>query len=388
VPPILYLFALTNLVIGTGAFVLTGILKPMGDSLGISVAAAGQAITAYASALLAPLAVVATGKWPRKRAIQFALLLFLAGSVVCAMSTSLGTLLAGRVLMGVGAMFTALASGLVVAMVPADMRARALAFGFLGISLSYAIGLPLGTWLGFAYGWHAPVILVAVCSVLALLGLSVFLPHDIQAPGASFDGLGNALRRPDILRVWLRTLLYFVAIFNVFAYVGPVLLALFPMPAQQLSFTLVLFGVSGVVGTFVGGWASDRFGAIRALRVSLAVFIATMACVPLTQGSYPLVVAVFVVWGVAGFSLAAPQQARLATLAPAQAPLLLSLNGSMIYMGTALGAAVSGALADSLGFAKLAWVGIPFALVAYLTLWFDRGGAPPIAPAAEPIAAR
>jgi MFS transporter, DHA1 family, inner membrane transport protein len=387
VPPILYLFALTNLVIGTGAFVLTGILKPMGDSLGISVAAAGQAITAYAvaSALLAPLAVVATGKWPRKRAIQFALLLFLAGSVVCALSTTLGTLLAGRVLMGVGAMFSALASGLVVAMVPAAMRARALAFGFLGISLSYAIGLPLGTWLGFAYGWHAPVILVAVCSVLALLGLSVFLPRDIQAPGASFAGLGDALRRPDILRVWLRTLLYFVAIFNVFAYVGPVLLALFPMPAQQLSFTLVLFGVSGVVGTFVGGWASDRFGAIRALRVSLAVFIATMACVPLTQGSYPLVAAVFVVWGVAGFSLAAPQQARLATLAPAQAPLLLSLNGSMIYLGTALGAAVSGALVDSLGFAKLAWVGIPFALVAYLTLWFDRS-APLAPPKAAPTA--
>jgi hypothetical protein len=61
----LHLFALTNLVIGTGAFVLTGILKPMGDSLGISVAAAGQAITAYAiaSALLAPLACRWASGW-------------------------------------------------------------------------------------------------------------------------------------------------------------------------------------------------------------------------------------------------------------------------------------------------------------------------------------
>lgn len=381
-PPILYLFALTNLVIGTGAFVLTGILKPMGDSLGISVAAAGQAMTAYAvaSAFIAPLAVVATGKWRRKLAIQFALLVFLAGTVVCAMSPSLGILLSGRVLMGVGAMFTALASGLVVAMVPPALRARALAFSFLGISLSYAIGLPLGTWLGFAYGWHAPLILVAVCAVLALLGLTVFLPHDSQAPGASFAGLSEALRRPDILRVWLRTLLYFVAIFNVFAYVGPVLLALVAMPAQQLSFTLVLFGVSGVVGTFVGGWAADRFGAIRALRLSLAVFIATLICVPLTQGNYPLVVTVFVVWGIAGFSLAAPQQARLASLSPAQAPLLLSLNGSMIYLGTALGAAISGALADTVGYSKLAWIGIPFAVVAYITLWFDSAGAKQAAP--------
>jgi MFS transporter, DHA1 family, inner membrane transport protein len=64
-PPILYLFALTNLVIGTGAFALTGIIKPMSDDLGVSVAAAGQAMTAYAiaSAFLPPLAIVLMGRW-------------------------------------------------------------------------------------------------------------------------------------------------------------------------------------------------------------------------------------------------------------------------------------------------------------------------------------
>jgi MFS family permease len=150
-PSILYLFALTNLVIGTGAFVLSGILKPMSDSLGVSVAAGGQAMTAYAfaSAFVAPLVLVALGSWSRKRAIQFALLLFLAGSLVCALSLNLAALLSGRVLMGVGSMFSALTAGVVVAMVPPAMRARALALSFLGISLSYAIGLPLGTWLGF-----------------------------------------------------------------------------------------------------------------------------------------------------------------------------------------------------------------------------------------------
>jgi DHA1 family inner membrane transport protein len=62
----------------------------------------------------------------------------------------------------------------------------------------------------------------------------------------------------------------------------------------------------------------------------------------------------------------------LATLAPAQAPLLMSLNGSMLYVGTALGAVISGAFIGSLGFDKLSWVGLPFALVALTTLWFDR----------------
>lgn len=372
-PPVLYLFALTNLVIGTGAFVLSGILLPLSASLQISVAAAGQAMTAYAlaSAFLAPVLVVATGQWSRKWAILFSLLLFAGGTVVCALATALPMLLAGRLVMGAGAMFSALASGVVVALVPPAQRGRALSLSFLGISLSYAVGVPLGTWLGYAHGWQAPLWLVAGCCLMALAILATWLPRKIQAPGASFTGLAHVARQGLVLRVWLRTLLYFIAIFSVFAYIGPVLQALNPLSPGQLSFTLVMFGLSGVVGTILGGWATDHFGPIRSQRVMLVVLVLMMALVPLTRGHYVLCVAVFVVWGVAGFGLMAPQQSMLAQAAPQQAPLLMSLNASMLYGGTALGSVISGSFISTLGFERLAWVGLPFGLLALATLWFD-----------------
>ena len=40
-------------------------------------------------------------------------------------------------------------------------------------------------------------------------------------------------RQSAVLRTWLRTLLYFMAIFSVFAYIGPVLQALNPMSSTQ-----------------------------------------------------------------------------------------------------------------------------------------------------------
>ena len=43
-PRSLFSFRLANLVIGTGAFVLGGILGPISESLDVSVQAAGQAI--------------------------------------------------------------------------------------------------------------------------------------------------------------------------------------------------------------------------------------------------------------------------------------------------------------------------------------------------------
>jgi len=194
------------------------------------------------------------------------------------------------------------------------------------------------------------------------------LPKSIAAVGASFAGLPRLLAQPAVASVLALTLLYFTAIFLVFSYIGPVLQALVPMSHEWMSLTLMFFGLAGVVGTLVGGWANDRFGAARTLPVQLTVLATTMALVPLTQGHYAWMLAVFVVWGVAGFGMMAPQQSRLAALSPAQTPILLSLNASMLYLGTAAGAAIGGAVVGDVGFAHLAWVGVPFALAGLATL--------------------
>ena len=379
-PPVLYLFALCNLVIGSGAFVLGGILVPLSQSLQVSLAAAGQVMTAYAlsTALLAPVLILATARWPRKRAIQLALALFTAGCVLSALSNSLAMLMLGRVLMGAGAMFTAAASALAVSLVAPALRGRALSITFLGMSISYAVGVPVGAWLGFEYGWRVPVWLSAGASLAALVAASWLVPAKLATGGANFAGFGVAARQPAVLRTWLRTLLYFVAIFSVFAYIGPVLQALNSMGATQLSVTLAVFGLAGVVGTLTGGWANDRFGALPTMRVQLTVLVLTMAVLPLTRGHLYATLAALIVWGIAGFGVMSPQQSRLAGLAPAQAPLLLSLNGSMLYLGTALGAVISGSALGYIDLSQLAWVGIPFGLLALLTLAFEPAHVPPL----------
>ena len=380
-PAVLYLFALCNLVIGSGAFVIGGILLPISESLKVSLAAAGQAMTAYAiaTALLAPLLIVLTARWPRKRAIQLALTLFGVGCVVCALSGNLTVLLLGRVLMGAGAMFSAAASALAVSLVAPALRGRALSITFLGMSISYAVGVPVGAWLGFEYGWRVPVWLSAGASGVMLLAASRWVPANMSSAGVRFAGFGAVARQSAVLRTWLRTLLYFMAIFSVFAYIGPVLQALNPMTSTQLSITLAVFGLAGVVGTLSGGWANDRFGPIRSQRAQLVLLIILMLVLPLTRGHPPATLVVLVLWGIAGFGMMAPQQSLLVGLSAAQAPLLLSLNGSMLYLGTALGAVISGSLIGHLDLSELSWVGVPFALLALGTLAFEPAQLRPLA---------
>lgn len=372
-PPLLYLFCLVNLVVGTGAFIMGGILGPVAAGLGSTVPAVGQAMTAYAlaTAVLAPVLLVVTGAWSRKQVMLLAMALFAAGNVLCALAPSLPWLLAGRVVMGMGAVFTPVAAGLAVAAVPMARRGKALSLVFLGMSLSYVVGVPLGAWVAAHHDWHAPFWVVAALAMLMGLLLAALVPQAAPAPAASFAGVGAALRNPAVRRTLLLTLLYFTAIFTVFSYIGPVLQALVPMSTARLSITLAAFGLSGVAGTLLGGWANDRFGSLPTLRAHLAVLAAMMAAVPLCQGHYGAMLLVFIVWGVAGFGLMPAQQSMLTALAPPHAALLLSLNASMLYLGTALGAVVGGAATGLVGPARLAWAALPFALLA---AWLLRPG--------------
>lgn len=369
-PKLLFLFSAVNLVIGTAAFAITPILAQIAAGLGVSVPAVGQAMTAYAlaTALIAPWLLGATAGWQRRSVLLVAVALFGSGTLITALAPNLAVFLAGRVLMGVGAAFTPAAAGIALALVEPARRGQALALVFLGMSLSYVVGVPLVSWLGLGWGWRVALGSTAGLALLALVLLAWLVPARIVVPRATFGGLGTALRRPEVLAVLALTLSYFVAIFAVFSYIGPVLLALVPMSGAQLSLTLSLFGLAGVLGTVSGGAASDRFGPRRTLWTQLSLLGAMMLLLPLTAGHWGWMVAVMLVWGAAGFGMMAPQQARLAALAPRDAPLLLSMNTSMLYLGTALGAALGGALAPRLGFAHLSWAGAAAVGVSMLLL--------------------
>lgn len=100
----------------------------------------------------------------------------------------------------------------------------------------------------------------------------------------------------------------------------------------------------------------------------LGCLLVAMVSAPLTAGHPLLTAAVFAIWTTCGFGLMTPQQSRLAELAFAQAPLLLSLNASMVYIGTALGSAIGGAAIPVIGLAHLPWLGAVFVAGALATL--------------------
>jgi DHA1 family inner membrane transport protein len=366
-PPLLLLFSFVNLVIGSAAFVNTGLLEPMAASVGVSVAAVGQTTTVYAVsvALLAPLLLASLGRLPQRGALALAMGLYTAGNVLTAVAQDLATLLGARVLMGLGSVATPLMAGIAVMMIPPERRARGLALVFLGVSLSYVVGLPLGAWAGLGWGWRVPTWAAAALTAVSGLALWLAVPRDTpSAAGPALAGFARLLRDRAALAVFSLTFTYFIAIFVVFAYIGPVLTDIVPMDRNTLSLAISAFGVAAVAGTLLGGRLTDRRGPRATLTFGLSGLVICLLLLPLTARHPAWMMGIMMAWGMTGFSMMAAQQTRLALIAGPQTALALSLNTSMIYLGTAAGGALGGLALTVLEPQYLPWVGAPFGLLA------------------------
>ena len=175
---LLLLLAFGNFIIGMGAFVVIGIISPIADGLGVSKASAGMVLTTYAFAyaILSPLVAALTGQVSRRAVLLCAMALFLAGNVASALSHTVFMLSASRIVVALGgALFTPIAAGVAVAISAPETRGKALATVFGGVTLAQVIGVPMGAWLAYRFGWAAAFWTV---SALAAIGCATLAATD------------------------------------------------------------------------------------------------------------------------------------------------------------------------------------------------------------------
>lgn len=353
-----------SFAIGTGEFVIMGLLPEVARDLNISIPQAGHVISAYALGVVigAPLLAVLAASWPRKRLLIALMLAFSLGNFASAIAPGYLSLNLLRFLAGLphGTYF-GVASLVAAAMAPAGRRGQAVGQVMLGLTVATLIGVPIAAWLGQALGWRAAFIFVGAIAILSAVSIWRELPEiPAEADASPLRELG-ALKRPQVWFTLAIGAIGFGGLFSVFSYVKPTMMALAGMPLGQVPVVLALFGVGMVLGNIIGPRFADR-----ALMPTVGGLLVWGACI---LGAYsftayhPWLGSVNVLLVGTLVALGPVLQIRLMDVAGDAQTLAAALNHSAFNAANALGAWLGGAAVTAgLGWSATGWVGAVLAL--------------------------
>jgi predicted MFS family arabinose efflux permease len=362
--------------IGTEGFMIAGLLPALARDLNVGIPAAGHLVTAFslAYAIGAPVMAVLTAGLERRRLLAVAMGGFILANLLAALAPNYAGLLAARLLLALSAAsFMPAASGYAAALGGPERHGRALSMVINGLTLAIIAGVPLGVLVGDRFGWRATFLGVAGLATLSLLGILARLPRQPAGLTASLGERVALAKRGDVLAVLATSVLTVAGTFTVYTYLGVFLAGVAGLGPRGLALVLLGFGLASAVGTRLGGSAADRWGA--RLTVILGSGLALLAYLALSLGaalesaqSMSVLMPAILLWGFASWGLMTAQQARLVALAPALAPVSLSLNSSAIYLGSATGAAVGALVIADGAVGQLGWVAAGFSLGALLAV--------------------
>jgi len=372
-----------------GLFLLTPVFAVAAQTLnnGDNATLVGIALGAYGltQALLQIPLGMASDRWGRRPVIVLGLLLFIAGGVVCALSTSVNGIIVGRTLQGLGAVSAAITAWVADATRP-QVRTRAMALTGGSIGVAFAASLVLAPVLVGAVGLSG---LFWVMSALGLicLGLACFVVPQVSMLPRRSNAMPararDALCHPTLLRLNLGVFCLHFMVIALFILVPSQLLRLgHYTPGQLWQVYLPVIVLSFVLMVPVMLRTEARAAHVTTLRWAVVALIGILALMPLAHTSFFGLCALLVAFFVAFNLLEAMQPALVSSVAPADVKgLALGVFNTAQSLGVFAGGVAGGLSAShshaNVGFAVCAGVALLWRVVIGASSEVRMGQNPP-----------
>lgn len=372
-PPLLAL-AIGAFAIGTTEFSPMGLLPNIAHDLGVSIPSAGMLITGYALGVMlgAPIVTLWFGGSARRNALIFLMAIFTIGNLIAAFAPNYMSLMGARLITSLnhGAFF-GIGSVVAASVVPAHKQASAVATMFMGLTIANIGGVPLATWVGQTIGWRMSFLAIAVLGVVTMFSLWKALPVGGVGKKPDVKMELKVLSRLPVILALLTTVFGASAMFTLYTYIAPSLVAFNHASPMFITMMLVLIGVGFSIGNHLGGKLADRsidktlIGFFIALIVLMAVF-------PLLAQTQVGTAVGLVLWGAAAFAIVPSLQMRVMSVAHEASGLASSVNIGAFNLGNAVGAAAGGAvLSLGLSYASVSMIGAALAAIGLLLVFIQ-----------------
>lgn len=359
--PILILagFVLLVFCTGTAEYLVAGILPQLAADLDVSIATAGQTVTAYALgvAIGGPIVTVMTARFPRKGLALCLGLLFVVGTLVTVLAPTYLVVIIGRVLSACS-QATLFAIGLTASaeIMGPGRQGQAIAIVGSGLTVATVLGVPLGALLGGNTNWRIPFVFVAVAAIIGVGLLAAAMPRTPAPATGVRDEIRTLLRGPVLLAV-ATTVIGFAGVSIVFTYLVPLVSDISGITDAAIPGLLLAYGVGGFVGNLIAGRLAD-LSLGRTLVGVFCALIITLSAFPLFARLPVPMIALVLLLGLLSTATIAPLQSLVMRHTGAAPTLSLAVNVGAFNLANAIGSTLGG-----------------FTVAAGLLQWGGFGGA-------------
>lgn len=349
---------LAAFVFNTSEFIPIALLSDIQADFSITEAKAGMLISVYAwmvMLLSLPLMIMAS-KVELRRLMLWLVALFAGFQITSFLSTGYYMLMASRI--GVActhAIFWSIVSVIAVRIVPAKYSSVALSSVVTGSSLAMVLGLPIGRIIGLQIGWRMTFLSIGIFAILTFIYLLSTLPALPAKDRFSVKELPALLKNRTLINMYIFTLMVATSFFISYSYIEPFLGQVAQMSDQWITYTLMIFGVAGFIGSvaFSLFYTKDRF---RFMNMVLACCAAALILLLPASASIPVTIILCVIWGITQTAYNVSMQSEIISVSPeGTTAVSMSIFSGIFNLGIGSGALIGGYVCDNI---SISYIGI------------------------------
>ncbi|PLR69142.1 MFS transporter [Bacillus sp. UMB0893] len=371
--------AVSAFAIGTTEFISVGLLPLIAEDLSIPVTTAGLTVSLYALGVTfgAPILTSLTSNMSRKTLLLWIMIVFILGNSLAAGASSIGLLLAGRVIAAFShGIFMSIGSTIAADLVPENRRASAISIMFTGLTVATVTGVPFGTFIGQQFGWRLAFIVIIIIGLIALIANSILVPADLKkGKRTTFSDQVKLVKNGRLLLVFSITALGYGGTFVVFTYLSPLLQDVTGYKEGTVAVILLVYGIAIAIGNMIGGKLSNKNPIVALFYMfivqAIVLFILTFTAPFKIAGLVTiLVMGLFAFMNVPGLQVYVVMLAE--RFVPSAVDVASAINIAAFNAGIAIGAFLGGMITDSIGLIHTAWIGSLMVLGAVILTGWSR----------------
>ncbi|MDQ0494366.1 MFS transporter [Paenibacillus brasilensis] len=369
-PLLIIILALGVFGIITTEMGIIGVLPQVTQKFNVSTSQAGWLVSifSFVVAISGPFLTLLVSGMNRKVILLTAVFCFVISNIVYAYTTHFEVMLIFRVLPAIfHPVFFSVALVTASNLVPSENSSKAVTKVFAGITAGFAFGVPLTSYLAERISLQAAFLFGAVVSLIAFVGILVWLPSLPVQEKMSYGKQLGILRKPQLWFNIMTVIFIFAAMFSVYSFFAEYLGQVTLMNGSWISIMLMVFGTIMIFGNFLfGGFLHEDLTKTVIIfpLLYMVIYIFTYA---LGASFLPMIVVVLI-WGAVHSGGLIISQTWLTTEAKEAPEFGNSLFVSFSNLGITVGAALGGWFISHLGIHQLIWSGMMFALLAFLSI--------------------